>query len=107
MRPSPRKIHVWTLLLLLVGAAGCDGDNLWVERSNGITGVQGTTTARDCVNVNVASPEELRRIIHIDEVRAQDLISKRPFGSVADLVRVTGIGQERLADIVEQGLACV
>lgn len=105
---SRRKIYVWTLAALLLTLAGCRGDNLWVERNNrGITGVGDVTTARDCVNINTAPLEDLRRIIHIDEVRAQDLISKRPFSSVQLLVRVTGIGAERLADIVEQGLACV
>ena len=47
------------------------------------------------------------RIIHIGEVRVDDLIRLRPFSSVDDLTRIDGIGPGRLSDIKEQGLACV
>lgn len=63
-----------------------------------------------CVNINTASFEELRRIIHIDEVRANEIIRlrrPRPFASVEELTRVPGIGPVRLEEILEQGLACV
>jgi hypothetical protein len=63
--------------------------------------------AQECVNVNTASPQELQRIIHIGSDRAAEIIRLRPFSSVDDLQRVTGIGPARLADIKAQGLACV
>jgi competence protein ComEC len=59
------------------------------------------------VNVNTASSEELQLIIHIGPARAQEIIEKRPFGSVDDLTRITGIAAARLADIKAQGIACV
>ena len=59
------------------------------------------------ININTASLEELQRIIHIGPVRAQELISLRPFASLDDLTRISGIGPSRLADIKAQGLACV
>ena len=62
---------------------------------------------QDCVDINTAPKEELRRIIHIDEVRADELIRRRPFRSVDQLTRIPGIGPARLRDIKEQGLACV
>jgi hypothetical protein len=50
---------------------------------------------------------ELQGIIHVGPDRAAEIITRRPFGSVDDLTRVTGIGPSRLADIKAQGLACV
>lgn len=60
-----------------------------------------------CVDINSASSTELQRIIHIGPVRAAELIAKRPFSSVDDLVRIDGIAAARLQDIKNQGLACV
>jgi DNA uptake protein ComE-like DNA-binding protein len=59
------------------------------------------------VDVNSAEAEELEQIIHIGPVRAAELIQLRPFSSLDDLVRIKGIGPARLADIKEQGIACV
>ena len=64
-------------------------------------------SAEVCVDVNTASAEALDEIVHIGPSRAADIIALRPFTSVEDLIRVSGIGDARLADIVEQGLACV
>lgn len=60
----------------------------------------------ECIDINTASAEELREIIHIDEDRSQQIISLRPFSSIDDLVRVNGIANERLQDIRRQGAAC-
>jgi len=63
-----------------------------------------------CVDVNHASKEDLKRIIHIDDERAEQIIAlrtQRPLGSVDGLTRVSGIGEVRLREIKEQGLACV
>ena len=48
------------------------------------------------VDVNSASVADLDLIIHIGPVRAGDLITKRPFTSLDDLVRIDGIGPSRL-----------
>lgn len=64
-------------------------------------------SAGACVDVNTASAEALDEIVHIGPSRTADIIALRPFTSVEDLIRVSGIGDARLADIVEQGLACV
>jgi len=60
-----------------------------------------------CVDINSASVEELQEIIHIGPARAEDLISLRPYGSVDDLIRISGIGDARLADIKAEKVACV
>jgi|GEM_PF-4421181 len=62
--------------------------------------------AGPCVDLNTASVEDLQRIIHIGEVRAQAVVDGRPWGSVDDLVVVSGISDERLADIRAQGRVC-
>src|SRR5699024_56650 len=60
----------------------------------------------DCVDINSASIEQVQEIIHIGPARAQDLIDLRPFDSVDDLSRISGIGPARIVDIKEQGTAC-
>ena len=63
-----------------------------------------------CVNINTAGSIDLQRIIHIGPERAGQIISLRgvrPFSSVSELTRVSGIATARLRDIVAQGLACV
>lgn len=60
----------------------------------------------DCVDINEASKEELMRIIHIGDARADEIIIKRPFSSTDDLNRVEGIAEGRLGDIKEEGIAC-
>ncbi|MBU8905002.1 MBL fold metallo-hydrolase [Desertibacillus haloalkaliphilus] len=60
-----------------------------------------------CIDINSASKEELADIIHIDEARSDQLIELRPHHTINGLKRINGIGDGRLAEIKEQGLACV
>jgi competence protein ComEC len=62
---------------------------------------------QDCIDINRAPPEALERIVHTGPARAQQIIELRPFASVADLRRVQGLGEARVRDIKEEGLACV
>ena len=59
------------------------------------------------VNINTASVEELQRIYEIGPARAEQIVQLRPFNSVDDLIRVSGIAEGRLGGIKAQGLACV
>ena len=59
------------------------------------------------VDVNTADIQELELIIHIGSARAADMVRLRPFTSLDDLDRISGIGPARLAEIVSQGVACV
>jgi competence protein ComEC len=58
------------------------------------------------VDINSAGFADLELIIHIGPARAQAIIDLRPFASVDDLIRVSGIGSSRLQDIKTQGVAC-
>ena len=101
-----------TLLALaasLLIAAPSFAANTTLSATDFTAGAAAAHSEMECVDVNTATVEELRRIIHIDKVRAKEIValrSKEPFGSVDELVRVRGIAAGRLKDIKEQGLAC-
>jgi competence protein ComEC len=59
------------------------------------------------IDINIAGPDELQKIIHIGPERAAQIIRLRPFDSVDDLIRVDGIGRARLNDIKRQNIARV
>ena len=59
------------------------------------------------IDINSAPIEDLVKIIHIGEKRAEELISLRPFSSLDDLTRIKGLGEKRVEDIKKQGLAWV
>ena len=60
------------------------------------------------ININTASLDGLQGITQIGPSRAQQIISLRPFSSVDDLSRVSGIGNgTRLNQIKAEDLACV
>ncbi len=59
------------------------------------------------IDINSASAEELDKIIWVGNATAEKIIVSRPFNSVDDLTKVSGIGDIKLADIKSQGLACV
>lgn len=59
------------------------------------------------IDLNTASFEELQEIVHIGTVNAQEIIDRRPWVSVEDLIILEHIGEKRLRDILEQGRAWV
>ena len=59
-----------------------------------------------CIDINTASLRALTEIIHIDGIRARELMELRPFRSLQELTRVRGIGAARVEAIEEQGLVC-
>ncbi len=63
--------------------------------------------AAACIDINTADPQRLTEIVHIGEARARALVAMRPFDSVEELVRIPGIADVRIRDIIEQGFACV
>ena len=59
------------------------------------------------IDINSASAKELDKIIWVGNATAEKIIVNRPFSSVDELTKVSGIGDIKLADIKSQGLACV
>ncbi len=99
-------------LLDTCGEAGQIGLGIATAPSVAVPTNPSTTEAvsapsEQCIDINTASLIELDRIIHIGSARASAIVSLRPFDSVNELARVSGIGSSRLADIVAEGLACV
>lgn len=63
-----------------------------------------------CVDLNSADDAALEEIVHITPQRARDIRRHRleePFRSLDELRVVPGLGEGRIADIREQGLACL
>ena len=67
----------------------------------------GDAAADACVDINTAGVDDLDRIVNIGPSRADQMLGLRPFSSVEDMIRISGIGEASLAEIIEQGLACV
>jgi competence ComEA-like helix-hairpin-helix protein len=59
------------------------------------------------IDINSASAQELDKIISVGPATAQKIIASRPFSSVDDLLKVSGIGNVTLGKIKLQSLACV
>ena len=63
--------------------------------------------ASNKVEINTASLEQLDEIIGIGPALGQRIIDDRPFSSIDDLLRVSGIGEKTLQKIKDQGLAYI
>lgn len=91
-----QKIHVPTVgeQQASIAEAGVDGG---ASTSSGVSGATGL------VNINTASAAELQTLSGIGPSMAQSIIDERTkngaFASVDDLMRVSGIGEKKLAKI--------
>lgn len=65
------------------------------------------TYAEEMVDINNASIEELEKIIGVGPTMAQEIVKNRPYNTLDDLLRVKGIGPNKLEKIKEQGIAYV
>lgn len=59
------------------------------------------------VDINIATLEQLDKLTGIGPTYAQKIIDARPYSSIDDLLKVSGIGEKTLGKIKEQGLAYV
>jgi len=59
------------------------------------------------IDINTALAKELQKLTGIGPVLAQRIIDARPFYSLDELAKVSGIGPKALEDIKKQGLAWV
>lgn len=61
----------------------------------------------NCIDINEASQSELAVLTHVGSKRAIELINNRPYSSLSELTRISGISTARLQDIIQQGKACI
>ena len=59
------------------------------------------------ININTASKNELQKITNIGPAYSKQIIELRPFKKIDDLTKVSGIAENRLEQIKNQGLACI
>lgn len=59
------------------------------------------------VDINTAPIEDLKKIIHIDDEMALEIIEKRPYVTIDSLAVVRGIYGEVLTDIKRDELTCI
>jgi competence protein ComEA len=94
---------------LNLAAVLVDGQQVLVPRkslgdgSAGSAASGGSTGGQGLINLNSATAEDLETLPGIGEVLAAEIIAYReqngPFTSVEDLLNVSGIGEQRLADV--------
>ncbi len=60
-----------------------------------------------CIDINLASSAELQEIEGIGRSLAEAIIKARPFKTIEELDRIKGIGEGKINEIKDQGLACI
>jgi competence ComEA-like helix-hairpin-helix protein len=78
-----------------------------LEYQKNLDNNQEKNTTSEKININTATAKELEKLDGIGSSYAQRIIESRPFYSLDDLIKVTGIGPAILNRIKEQGLAYV
>lgn len=85
------------------------GQQVPQQSPDGVASADAPTSASALINLNTAGVEELDALPGVGEATARAIVEEResngPFATVEDLVRVSGIGEKKLAKIV--GHACV
>lgn len=62
--------------------------------------------SKNQIDINSASLEGLDEIIWVGPATAQKIVDTRPYATLDDIKKVSGIGDIKLQDIKDQGLAC-
>lgn len=59
-----------------------------------------------CIDLNDATVEQLGELPNVGPARAEQIINRRPWSSVRELSRVSGLGTTSVRNIEESGLVC-
>ena len=94
-RPNVLRILAIAATVIAVASAG-----LWLYRdARGIVGNLGPAEGSLRVNINTATQEELESVPGIGPTRAAAIIAGRPWSSVDDLERLTGVGPRQIEEL--------
>ncbi len=97
-KPSPIKNRTWFLTASAV--IGLLSAGVWLVRDmNSVMDEFGPSAGALIVNINTATEVELRSIPGIGATRAAQIVVGRPYETVDDLIRVSGIGERSLESI--------
>ncbi|WP_051246189.1 MBL fold metallo-hydrolase [Thioalkalivibrio sp. ALE19] len=66
-----------------------------------------STPSGGCIDLNSVSQNRLQDIIHIGPARSEQIIEGRPWNSLDELTEFWRVGPEEIADMRDQGKACV
>jgi competence protein ComEA len=95
-----RKFDTQKLLVTAVGVIAVATAAVVLLRDvKNLAGSGGASEGSLIVNINTASEAELISLPGIGETRAALIIAGRPYGSVDDLDRITGIGGKTLESL--------
>ena len=59
-----------------------------------------------CLDLNEATVDQLTELPNVGSVRAEQIISKRPWDGINELTRVRGLGEASVEEIQNSGLLC-
>jgi competence ComEA-like helix-hairpin-helix protein len=95
-----RKVN-WRKRMLIAAAviAVLSSAVLLIRDISNVADDFGPSSGSLIVNINTATRKELETVPNIGPARAAQIIAGRPYESVDDLVRITGIGEKTLEGI--------
>jgi competence ComEA-like helix-hairpin-helix protein len=100
--PLDRKFRLHNVKMWLASAAAViavASAGVWLVRDTVYMGRWFDSSPAEgslVVNINTATQEELETIPGVGEARAMQIIANRPYASVDELTRISGIGERTL-----------
>jgi len=91
----------------IIYSSGSSGGSSGSSSTSGSSSSKIEGCAANSIEINTASLEDLDKLEGVGPKTAQKIIDSRPYYSVDDLIKVSGIGTATLEDIKNQGCAYV
>lgn len=66
----------------------------------------GNASTSSCMRLNAASASRLVELPHVGPARASDIVAGRPWHSIHELVKIDGLGDQRVANIKASDALC-
>jgi competence ComEA-like helix-hairpin-helix protein len=92
--PTRKRIRILPIIAIVVAVLALGAAAIWYIRSAG-----GPTEGSLRVNINTATLTELESIPGIGPARAKQIVARRPYKSVDELIDISGIGPKSLESL--------